>query len=101
MSYPAPVHIGRYPAIRAGSSDDYGINATNDLEGSETLSTATFVVTLAGVVVAGVVTASTVSSPSVSFRVAAPATAGAYLITATLGFSDSRSLERTADLWVV
>jgi len=101
MSYPRPVYIGRFPAIRAGSTDDYAIDATNDLATGETLTSATFVATLAGVVTAGVVTATTISSPTVTLRVVAPAAAGGYLLTATLGFSDGRSLVRTADLWVV
>jgi len=101
MSYPAPVHIGRYPAIRAGSSDDYGVDGTNDLEGADTLSTVDYVVSLAGATVPGVVSADTVVSPIGHFRVTAPATAGAYLITMTMGYSDGRRLVRTADLWVV
>jgi len=102
MSYPSPVYLGRFPTLRVGKIDDFAINAASDLiTGSETLTTATFVVSLAGVTVAGVVTASTIVSPTVSFRVVAPAVAGDYLITATLGYSDGRSLDRTGDLWVV
>ena len=102
MSFPKPVHIGRFPAIRAGKTDDYGIDYTNDLATGETLSSVTYVVTdSAGATVAGVVTASTIASPIGHFRFTAPATAGAYLVTATPLFSDGRELVRTADLWVV
>ena len=95
-----PVYIGRFPTIKSGSIDVYGIDATNDLLGS-TLQSATVAVALNGVTVAGVAGAPTISSPRVTFRVTAPSTAGDYTVTVTLVFADGRSLARVGYLQVV
>jgi hypothetical protein len=101
MSKPTPIYLGQYPALVAGDIRDFGMDIDADLDAAEAISSVAFTVTLAGVVTAGVVTDSTITSPAVDFRVAAPATAGGYLITAVFTIDDGQQITHTADLWVV
>jgi len=102
MTLAKPIYLGRYDAAYAGDIEDFGIDVTADLASGETLSSVVFsVANKAGTVQAGAVTAQTVASPRVDYRLAIPATADTYTITAVCTMSDGRELTYQADLWVV
>lgn len=102
MTLVKPVYLGRYSPAFAGDVEDFGIDVTADLATGETLSSVAFTVkNAAGTVQAGAVTAQTVASPRVDYRLAIPATADTYTITAVCTMSDGRELTYQADLWVV
>jgi hypothetical protein len=100
--YPAPVHMGQFDAVRAGDIVDLYLEIAADLIAPEVIATVVFTVTdSAGAVVAGVVTAHTETTTRTDLRLAVPAVAGMYLLTAVFTISDGQKLTRLADLQVV
>jgi hypothetical protein len=102
MSDPSPIYMGQLGPVKAGDAPDEYLDIAEDLAAGETVSSVAFTVTnAAGTVVSGVVGAHTDGGTRTDFRVAAPATAGMYTITAVFTISDGQKLTRTASLWVV
>lgn len=100
---PRPVHLGQFPAVKAGDIVDRYIDITEDLESGETVSSVAFTVVNAatGATAAGVVTGHTETDNRTDFRLALPSTAGMYTLTAVFTISDGQKITKTATLWVV
>lgn len=99
---PCPVHLGQFPAVKAGDIVDRYIDIAKDLESGETVSSVAFTATnAAGAIVAGVVTGHTETATRTDFRLALPSTAGSYTLTAVFTISDGQKITKTAALWVV
>jgi hypothetical protein len=102
MTDPSPVYMGRFAPIKAADIVDLYLDIAADLGVGETISSVAFTVKdAAAATVAGVVSDNTETATRTDFRVTAPATAGAYTLTAVFTISDGQKLTRISDLWIV
>ena len=98
MTYPAPVHIGQFDAVKSADIVDLYLDITADLVSGETIGSVAFTVTTsAGATVANVVGSHTETATRTDFRVTAPAIGG-YLLYAVFTISDGQKITKTADL---
>lgn len=101
-TYPKPVYVGKFDPVRPGDIIDLYIDISADLATGEAISSVTFTTTDAdGTPVAGMVGAHTETSSRTDFRVTAPATAGAYDISAEFTIDDGQQITHIAKIAVV
>ena len=98
----APVYMGQFDAMVAGSVFERYLDVTDELAVGRSISTVAFTVRdAAGATVAGVVTSNTPGGGRVDFRGTLPATAGWYELSAFFTLDDAQTFTRTAGIWVV
>ena len=101
MTYPAPVYVGQFDAIKAADTVDLYIDIAADLVAGEAIQTVTFtLITDIGGTVPGAVTAHTETATRTDFRLTAPSV-GAYQLMAVFKIDDGQTLTRFADVLVV